>query len=71
MSYTCPQTSGPQEPATPLHRLNLCRAGQCSLGFTVATRLSFTRHHLVLSFGFFSPAANGSFLMDLILASSL
>lgn len=39
MSYIGSQTSGPQEPAVPLRRLNLCWAGEGSLGFTVAARL--------------------------------
>lgn len=72
MNYIHSQTLGPQEPAAPLHRLNLCRAGEGSLGFIIPTRLSFTRHHLVLfSFFFFFPAVNGSFLGDLRLASPL
>lgn len=71
MSHSCPQTSGSWQPAVPLPRLskNLCRAGEGSFGFALATREERLSQGTIWFFLF--PATEGSFPMDLRLVSPL
>lgn len=74
MSHLCPQTSGSWQPAVPLPRLskNLCRAGEGSFGFALATRGERLSQGTIWFVWFPPPSAtDGSFPMDLRLVSPL